>query len=492
MDRNLLNQAMTKQELGAKTVNRTRFVHTTGIIFILGDMVILLICLIAAHWLRFHALGDVGTHQHTVPAHEYYLQFFIAWAVAMFIFVYCEMYSGEYWLRPRFQAVLSLKPILAWTAVFTLLTLTLRIQPEISRLFILYAAGLMLVLIPTWRYLFSRHMLQARYADVLRHKTLVIGWNQRVQDLIEYSNTPHSYFPLQIHGVLLTEPLSDDFPDIYSVQIEQWTEQTNLQEILEQNHYDTVLLADMDIPSERKREVQLATARTMAECMVLPNDHIARLSSCLQVESFQGIPLLTQRNRPLDRMGYSILKRTTDIAGGLIGLILFSPIIAYFCWRVYRESPGPVFYRQTRLGRYGKPFQIIKIRSMRLDAESRSGAQWAAKDDPRRLKVGAFMRRMNIDELPQFWNVLKGEMSLVGPRPERPELIKNFEDCIDYYNLRMTVKPGLTGWAQVNGWRGDTELQPRIACDIEYIEHAGFWFDIYILLKTLTAYQNAH
>jgi len=167
-------------------------------------------------------------------------------------------------------------------------------------------------------------------------------------------------------------------------------------------------------------------------------------------------------------------------------------VIAFFAWRVKRESPGPAFYRQVRVGKNGQPFKIIKIRSMRVDAEKDTGACWCTEADPRRLAVGAFMRKYNIDELPQFWNVLKGEMSIVGPRPERPELIRNFKYEIHHYNIRHTVKPGITGWAQVNGWRGDTCLQSRIACDIEYIERWSLWTDFYICLRTVLATKNAY
>jgi exopolysaccharide biosynthesis polyprenyl glycosylphosphotransferase len=216
------------------------------------------------------------------------------------------------------------------------------------------------------------------------------------------------------------------------------------------------------------------------------------LTRCLQLESVQGVPLLTQSKRPLDRIELAMLKRLLDIGGALVGLLLFAPLIAVFGAIVYWESRGPIFYRQVRTGRGGKAFQIIKIRSMRMDAEAETGAQWCVEDDPRRLKIGALMRSLNIDELPQFWNVLKGEMSLVGPRPERPELIQSFKSEIAHYNVRHTVKPGLTGWAQVNGWRGDTCLQSRIACDLEYIERASLWFDIRILLMTLKALKNAY
>jgi lipopolysaccharide/colanic/teichoic acid biosynthesis glycosyltransferase len=129
---------------------------------------------------------------------------------------------------------------------------------------------------------------------------------------------------------------------------------------------------------------------------------------------------------------------------------------------------------------------------MGVDAEKDTGARWCKEEDPRRLSVGAFMRKYNIDELPQFWNVLKGDMSLVGPRPERPELISGFKHEVSFYNIRHCVKPGITGWAQVNGWRGDTCLHSRIASDIEYIERWNFWFDVYICFKTLYSTKNAY
>jgi len=135
---------------------------------------------------------------------------------------------------------------------------------------------------------------------------------------------------------------------------------------------------------------------------------------------------------------------------------------------------------------------MVKIRSMRLDAEKDGKIGWSKKDDPRRLRIGAFIRKWNIDEVPQFWNVLKGEMSLVGPRPERPELIRNFKCEIPHYNMRHTVKPGITGWAQVNGLRGDTDLTERISYDLYYIEHWNLVFDLQTMLLTFCKNKNAH
>jgi exopolysaccharide biosynthesis polyprenyl glycosylphosphotransferase len=186
-----------------------------------------------------------------------------------------------------------------------------------------------------------------------------------------------------------------------------------------------------------------------------------------------------------------LVKRLVDIVGAMVGLIVSIPVIAIFGALVYLESPGPILYRQRRLGRNGKTLDMLKIRSMRLDAEKDGKVGWSRKDDPRRLRVGAFMRKWNIDETPQFWNVLKGEMSLVGPRPERPELIKNFKHEIPHYNVRHTVKPGLTGWAQVNGLRGDTDLFQRISYDLYYVEHWNLFFDLQLIFLTILKNKNA-
>jgi lipopolysaccharide/colanic/teichoic acid biosynthesis glycosyltransferase len=180
-----------------------------------------------------------------------------------------------------------------------------------------------------------------------------------------------------------------------------------------------------------------------------------------------------------------------DIIGGIVGLLLSIPIIIVFGILVYHESPGPIFYTQNRSGRGGRVFKIYKLRSMRLNADAK-GAQWAVQNDPRRLKIGEFMRKMNIDEVPQFWNVLKGDMSLVGPRPEMTELIANWKEEIIHYNARHFAKPGMTGYAQVNGMRGNCDLRERVRYDLFYLENWSLWLDFQILLKTFFVRTNAY
>ena len=195
--------------------------------------------------------------------------------------------------------------------------------------------------------------------------------------------------------------------------------------------------------------------------------------------------------RTFDRFPNRITKRAVDVIGAVVGLLFSVPLLAIFGFFLCLESPGPVIFRQKRTGKDGRDFFMFKIRSMRPNAEE-NGAQWAEENDSRRLRIGAFMRKWNIDEIPQYWNVLKGDMSLVGPRPERPEFISNFEQQIPNYQARHTCLPGMSGWAQINGWRGNTSLQKRIEFDLWYVENWTLSLDFRIMLKTLLSYRNAY
>lgn len=198
------------------------------------------------------------------------------------------------------------------------------------------------------------------------------------------------------------------------------------------------------------------------------------------VEEFDGLPLISLQDSP--HYGWNLVgKRVIDIVLSSIALLVTGPLLLLLAAIIKCTSPGPVLYRQERMGLDGRTFQMLKFRTMRNDAEEGTGPVWAARDDERRTLVGALLRRTSLDELPQLVNVLKGEMSLVGPRPERPVFIGEFRKRIPRYMLRHKVKAGITGWAQVNGWRGDTSIQKRIECDLFYIENWSLFFDLRIL-----------
>ncbi len=199
---------------------------------------------------------------------------------------------------------------------------------------------------------------------------------------------------------------------------------------------------------------------------------------------FDGMPMVGLRESPLHGMNI-IVKRVMDVLLSFFGILFISPLLLLIAALVKVTSPGPVFYSQERCGLNGHRFKMLKFRSMRIDAEQKTGAVWACKDDPRKTKLGSFLRKTSLDELPQLFNVLMGDMSLVGPRPERPVFIDKFEKTIPNYQVRHAMKAGITGWAQVNGWRGDTSLRKRIQFDLYYITHWTPWLDLRILWLTI-------
>jgi Undecaprenyl-phosphate glucose phosphotransferase len=200
--------------------------------------------------------------------------------------------------------------------------------------------------------------------------------------------------------------------------------------------------------------------------------------------NLDGLPVIGLRESP--HFGFNVvIKRAMDIAMSLFALVVLSPLLGLIGLLVRLTSPGPIFYRQERCGLGGESFQMLKFRSMRVDAETQTGAVWARKDDPRRTWLGTFLRATSLDELPQLFNVLMGDMSLVGPRPERPVFIKQFRRTIPNYMARHRVKSGITGWAQVHGWRGNTSLRKRVQYDLYYITHWTPWLDLRILGMTV-------
>ena len=202
-------------------------------------------------------------------------------------------------------------------------------------------------------------------------------------------------------------------------------------------------------------------------------------------EDILGLPVINIRYVPLSNNFQAALKRLMDIVGSICAIILFSPVMLTASILVKATSKGPLIYKQERVGLHNKTFRMYKFRSMEIQKESEEKKAWTVKNDPRVTKIGKIMRRTSIDELPQLFNILKGDMSLVGPRPERPFFVEKFREEIPRYMVKHQVRPGLTGWAQINGYRGDTSIRKRIECDLYYIENWSIGLDIKILFLTV-------
>ncbi len=213
-------------------------------------------------------------------------------------------------------------------------------------------------------------------------------------------------------------------------------------------------------------------------------DYVKFIPSRAYTEDLFGLPLINIRYVPLANGGYAAIKRIADVLMSFFGIIVFSPVMLIAAILVKLSSPGPVIFKQERVGLHNKTFNMYKFRSMRLQTDEEERAGWTTEGDPRVTVIGSFLRRTSLDELPQLFNIFVGNMSLVGPRPERPQFVEKFKEEIPRYMIKHQVRPGLTGWAQVNGLRGDTSIEERVKYDIYYIENWNIFFDIKIILMT--------
>ncbi|MBP8865239.1 MAG: undecaprenyl-phosphate glucose phosphotransferase [Acetobacterium sp.] len=260
-----------------------------------------------------------------------------------------------------------------------------------------------------------------------------------------------------------------------------------MNEILEEYQVDEVIIALPNTSYKRIDEVIDICEYQGIKTQIIPDYFHLIQGTTAYFDELDGIPLINTRYIPLDQPLNKWVKRFIDIILSIVIMVLVSPIMLVTAILVKLTSPGPIIYKQIRVGMGRKEFWIYKFRSMRCDAAIPGEIGWTTENDPRKTKFGAFIRKTSIDELPQFFNVLKGDMSIVGPRPERPHYVTQFQHEIPKYMIKHHVRPGITGWAQVQGWRGDTSIHKRIECDIEYIEKWTLWFDIKVFFMTFKA-----
>ncbi|GIM45656.1 undecaprenyl-phosphate glucose phosphotransferase [Collibacillus ludicampi] len=258
----------------------------------------------------------------------------------------------------------------------------------------------------------------------------------------------------------------------------------DLSTILNDHLIDQVILA-LPLDAHHKLGQIIAICEKLGiQTMIIP-DFFNYLPARPHFEEVGGLPMIDVRHIPLDEAFNAGLKRAFDIVFSLVVLTILSPLFLFIAIGIKLTSPGPVLFVQERVGKNRRIFKMYKFRTMKVSSESVSDTYWTTPNDPRKTKFGTFLRKTSLDELPQFFNVLKGDMSIIGPRPERPYFVEQFKEDVPKYMLKHRVRPGITGWAQVNGWRGDTSIEERIRCDIDYIENWTFGLDMKIVIKTV-------
>ncbi|SHH34084.1 undecaprenyl-phosphate glucose phosphotransferase [Tepidibacter thalassicus] len=258
----------------------------------------------------------------------------------------------------------------------------------------------------------------------------------------------------------------------------------DLERYLEGHYIDEVIIT-LSIKEYEKLKWVIGICEKMGVRTQIIPDYYKYIPARPYVEEIEGLPIINIRHVPLDNIFNKTIKRLLDLVVSVVAIILFSPIMIIISVIIKLTSSGPIIFKQERVGLNRKIFNMYKFRSMRVQKKEEEKIQWTTKDDPRKTKFGSFIRKTSMDELPQLFNVIKGDMSIIGPRPERPYFVDKFKEEIPKYMIKHQVRPGITGWAQVNGLRGDTSITKRIEYDLYYIENWSIWFDIKILCLTV-------
>ncbi len=422
----------------------------------------------AAFWIRFSVLHGIVN----VSLREYmYIGLFYTVGQVLIFFAF-RMYRSFRHIRLRYElARLTLACLLGLVLLLSWMSLTH--QDDYSRQMMLIFFLLNVGALGVKRILMRRLLWYFRGKGYNLKHVIVIGNGKMAKRYLnKIESEPHM-------GYDAVGYIADEEGDlgIKWLGVYDW-----LEEILEELKPDEVISAVEPRDFDRTPEIIDACEKTGCKLSIVPI-YEEYMSSNPQFDDFDGILLMSVRRVPLDNLLNAFLKRTFDIAFSALVLILFSPLMLATAFGVWWSSPGPIIFKQERIGRNKKPFTMYKFRSMRVNSRQNTG--WSSNEDARKTKFGSFIRKYSIDEFPQFWNVLKGDMSIVGPRPEVPYYVDYFKDKVPRYMLKHLVRPGITGWAQIHGMRGDTSIVRRIKYDIYYIENWSVGLDLVILFRTV-------
>lgn len=447
-------------------------------LFIISDLFILAIAWILSYFLRFYTDLIIPPRLGTPPFLTYLVLILPLWVIWSLITERFKLY------RPRriehfFKEYVDVSKSLTLTLFLLIAVIYLFRRFEFSRLAFLYFwvisfLGVILVRI------FARKTLKAlRSRGYNQRFVLIAGTGSLGQKVVEKIGL-YPELGIEVVG-FLTHNIEEVGKKIKNIPVVGLYE--DLDKFLSQMAVDIFFIA-LSINEYDCFESLFKKVRGhLPEIKVVPGSY-EFLSLRGGIDELGDLPIMSLQTSPL--YGWdSVLKRTFDLILGTLILAILSPIILIISALIKLTSEGPILYQQERLGLDGHLFQILKFRTMRVGAERETGPIWAKENDSRRTKIGTFLRKTSLDELPQLFNVLKGEMSLVGPRPERPNFVEEFKSKVPLYMLRHKIKAGMTGWAQVNGWRGNTSLEKRIEHDLYYIQNWSIGFDLRILSLTL-------
>ena len=439
-------------------------------------------------WARF-ASGFFSSNLGVADYPFYYRSFPLLILILAFFLRFYGLYKPARFLTFSAETVKVIQAVLMSTLVLMALSFFLR-GFTFSRTFLVISGVALAVSISVARFLLGLFVMSVDEKRRSWRNIVVIGADENATRLVSFYEK-HRRFGSRVIGFL-----DDKRPvgtKLERVPVVGTTSQLGSY-IQSHSEVHEVVLAAQGLPTETVLKIIYECEKVLVAFRWIA-DMFGLIASKMSVAYVSGVPLLSFVDSPLGDWENRFLKRSIDIALSGTALVFLSPVLAVIAWAVKTSSFGPIFYKQERVGEDGRRFLLYKFRTMPIGSEKMTGPVWAAENDARRTRVGAFLRRNNLDELPQLWNVCRGDMSLVGPRPERPFFVSQFKEDIPRYMARHTIRSGITGWAQVNGLRGNTSIEERTKFDLFYIENWSLFLDLKILFLTSTTFfrsRNAY
>lgn len=446
-------------------------------LMVIIDAAITAASFVLAYFFKFYILSR-GPGPGVQPVTEYMKLCIYIVPCYLLIYLLCDVYSPKRTVRRRFEVFGIVKANTIGILTLIILLYMLIRQFNISRSVMAFFYVFNIFLTSCFRIALRKGLRTIRSKGYNLKHILLVGYSRAAEEYIDRltENPQWGYAALGI--------LDNNVPAgaIYR-GVKVLGSLGNLEIILPENKLDEIAITLPLKDYDYLETIVGVCEKSGVHTKFIP-DYNSLIPSKPYTEDLMGLPVINIRYVPLTNAGNIIVKRAMDIVGSLFGIILTSPVMLIAAVLVKCTSPGPVIFRQERVGLHNRPFYMYKFRSMRQQAPGDEKKAWTVRDDPRVTGVGKFLRRTSIDELPQLFNILRGDMSLVGPRPERPLFVEKFKEEIPRYMVKHQVRPGLTGWAQVNGLRGDTSIRKRIEYDIYYIENWTLWFDLKIIFMT--------
>lgn len=446
-------------------------------LMIIIDAVIAAASFMLAYFFKFYILNR-GPGPGVLPASVYFRLLVFILPVYMLIYYFSGVYAPKRTVRRRFEVLGVIRAnTIGIVAIIILLYMIIR-EFNVSRSVLAFFYLFNVFITTCFRLSLRKGLRTIRSKGYNLKHILLVGYSRAAEEYIDRLTDNPQW------GYVAVGILDNDIPagTLYK-GVKVLGSLGNLEIILPENKLDEIAITLSLKDYDYLEDIVGICEKSGVHTKFIP-DYNGLIPGKPYTEDLMGLPVINIRYVPLTNTGNILIKRVVDILGSLAGIVLTSPIMLIAALLVKLTSPGPVIFRQERVGLHNRPFYMYKFRSMAQQPAGEEKKAWTVKNDPRVTGVGKFLRCTSLDELPQLFNILRGDMSLVGPRPERPLFVEKFREEVPRYMVKHQVRPGLTGWAQVNGLRGDTSIRKRIEYDIYYIENWTLGFDIKIIFMT--------